>query len=141
MSNLTEQTHTLVIDRVFPHPPEKVWRALTESPLITQWLMNNDFQPVVGHHFSFRMDPVGGWDGVIESEVLVAEPTSRLVYTWATMGTNMVVTWTLSPEESGTKLKMEQSGFASTDSNEYRGAQWGWSSFLGKLETVLEGLS
>ncbi len=57
MSNPAESTRTLVIERVFPHPPEKLWRALTENPLITQWLMKNDFEPVVGRKFQFRSEP------------------------------------------------------------------------------------
>ena len=54
-----------------PHPPEKIWRALTEGKLIEQWLMENDFQPVVGHRFRFRATPVPNWNGIIDSEVLV----------------------------------------------------------------------
>ena len=66
-----------------PHPPEKIWRALTEGPLIEEWLMKNDFQPVVGHRFNFRSTPVPGWNGVIDCEVLVVEPNARLSYSWA----------------------------------------------------------
>jgi len=76
-------SRSLVIEREMPHPPEKVWRALTQGPLIEEWLMKNDFQPVVGHRFSFRSTPVPGWDGVIESEVQVIESNSRLSYSWA----------------------------------------------------------
>jgi len=62
MSSATEssnaaETRTLVVERVFPHPPEKLWRALTESTLLAQWMMNNDFEPVVGRKFQFRADP------------------------------------------------------------------------------------
>jgi uncharacterized protein YndB with AHSA1/START domain len=61
-----------VIEREMPHPQEKIWRALTEGPLIEQWLMNNDFQPQVGHQFNFRSTPVPGWNGIIDSKVLLA---------------------------------------------------------------------
>ncbi len=74
MTDTAAPTRTLVIERELPHPPEKVWRALTESQLIEEWLMKNDFQPVVGHRFNFRSTPVPNWDGIIDCEVLVVEP-------------------------------------------------------------------
>jgi len=88
----TAPTCTLVIEREMPHPPEKIWRALTEGQLIEEWLMKNDFQPVVGHRFNFRSTPVPGWNGVIDGEVLVVEPNSRLTYSWGTMGMETAVT-------------------------------------------------
>src|SRR5271156_7213710 len=109
----TAPTRTLVIEREIPLPPEKIWRALTQGALIEEWLMKNDFPPAVGHHFSFRSTPVPGWDGVIESEVLAIEPNSRLSYSWGTMGTTSVVTWTLTPTNAGTRVRMEQTGFRS----------------------------
>jgi uncharacterized protein YndB with AHSA1/START domain len=137
----TTQTHTLVIEREMAHPPEKIWRALTEGRLIQEWLMSNDFQPVVGHRFSFRATPVPGWNGVIESEVKVVEPQVRLVYSWGTMGMWSVVTWTLTPTESGTQVRMEQSGFPSEDGPNYKGAKYGWQKFIGNLERVAGGLA
>ena len=68
-----------------PHPPEQVWRALAEAPLIEQWLMKNDFEPVVGHAFNFRAPPMPHWNGVVDSEVLVVEPHERL-YAWNASG-------------------------------------------------------
>lgn len=136
----TAPTHTLVIDREMAHPPEKVWRALTQGPLIEQWLMTNDFQPVVGHQFTFRAKPVQNWNGVIESKVLVVEPYTRLSYGWTSMGLETVVTWTLTPTENGTHLRMEQSGFPSEEGPNFKGAKYGWNSFIGKLEHVVGGL-
>jgi uncharacterized protein YndB with AHSA1/START domain len=133
-------SRTLVIEREMPHPPEKVWRALTQGPLIEEWLMKNDFQPVVGHRFSFRSTPVPGWDGVIESEVQVIEPNSRLSYSWGTMGTMSVVTWTLTPTKAGTHLRMEQTGFRSEQDAAYKGATYGWTKFIGNMERVIGGL-
>ena len=98
----TATTRTLVIEREMPHPPEKIWRALTEGQLIEQWLMKNDFQPIVGHRFSFRATPVPNWNGIIDCEVLVVEPNSRLSYGWGSMGLETVVTWTLTPTAGGT---------------------------------------
>ncbi len=135
----TAPTRTLVIERELPHPPEKIWRALTQSPLIEQWLMKNDFQPTVGHRFNFRATPVPNWDGLIASEVLVVEPNSRLSYVWSSLGLETVVTWTLTPTPGGTHLKMEQSGFSTEPSADifYNGANWGWQKFIGNLEQLL----
>lgn len=136
----TAETRSLVIEKEMPHPPAKVWRALTEGQLIEEWLMKNDFQPVVGHRFSFRSTPVQGWDGVINGEVLVVDPPARLSYTWSTMGMQNDVAWTLTPTAAGTHVRMEQSGFGTNQEANYKGASYGWKNFIGKLEQVVEGL-
>jgi uncharacterized protein YndB with AHSA1/START domain len=140
MSNAAEGTRTVVIEKVFPHAPEKVWRALTESPLVAQWLMKNDFEPVVGRRFQLRSEPVPNWDGVIDCEVLVVEPAKRLSYSWSTMGLASEVLFTLTPADGGTHVRMEHSGFPSDQDAAYKGATYGWKSFLGKLEAVVAGL-
>jgi uncharacterized protein YndB with AHSA1/START domain len=129
-----------VIEKEFPHAPERVWRALTQGSLIKEWLMDNDFQPVVGHKFSFRSTPVPNWDGVIHSEVLIVEPNEKLSYTWATLGLESLVSWTLAPTSTGTLLRMEHSGFASDQDAAYKGATYGWRNFIGGLEKVVAGL-
>jgi uncharacterized protein YndB with AHSA1/START domain len=131
---------TLVIERVFPHPPEKLWRALTETPLIAQWLMKNDFEPVVGRKFQFRSEPVPNWNGVIDCEVLIVDRLKRLSYSWSSMGLDFVVLWTLTPGEGGTHLRMEQSGFRPDQQQAYKGANYGWQKFLGNLERVVAEL-
>jgi uncharacterized protein YndB with AHSA1/START domain len=131
---------TLVIERVFPHPPEKLWRALTETPLIAQWLMKNDFEPVVGRKFQFRSEPVPNWNGVIDCEVLIVDRLKRLSYSWSSMGLDFVVLWTLTPGEGGTHLRMEQSGFRPGQEQAYKGANYGWQKFLGNLERVVAEL-
>jgi len=136
MTNTTP-TRTLVIEREVPHPPEKIWRALTQSPLIEEWLMKNNFQPVVGHRFSFRATPVPNWNGVVDCEVLVVEPNSRLSYSWGSMGMESVVAWTLTPTKDGTLVRMEQSGFRSEEDANYKGARYGWQKFIGGLEQVV----
>jgi uncharacterized protein YndB with AHSA1/START domain len=133
-------SRSLVIEREMPHPPEKIWRALTQGPLIEEWLMKNDFQPVVGHQFNFRSTPVPGWNGIIDSEVLVLEPNSRLSYSWGTMGMKSVVSWTLTPTKGGTHLRMEQTGFRSEQDANYKGATYGWTKFIGNMERVVGGL-
>ncbi|HTJ30271.1 MAG TPA: SRPBCC domain-containing protein [Acidobacteriaceae bacterium] len=137
---MAENTATLVIEREFAQPIEKVWRALTESDLIAQWLMGNNFAPTVGHAFEFRMQPVGGWDGVIHSKVLVVEPIKKLSYTWGSMGLELVVNFTLTSAAGGTHLKMEQTGFPDNTGANYNGAKYGWTGFLGKMDSVVAGL-
>jgi uncharacterized protein YndB with AHSA1/START domain len=134
----TAATRTLVIEREMPHPPEKIWRALTQSSLMEEWLMKNDFQPEVGHRFTFRATPMPNWNGVIDCEVKVVEPHSRLSYSWGSLGMESVVTFTLTPTESGTHLRMEQSGFRPDQEANYKGANYGWRKFIGNLERVVE---
>jgi uncharacterized protein YndB with AHSA1/START domain len=136
----TAATLSLVIERELPHPPEKIWRALTQGPLIKEWLMENDFQPVVGHTFKFRSTPVPNWDGIIDGKVLLLEPNKKLSYTWTTMGHESVVVWTLAATSGGTLLRMEQSGFRSEQDANYKGATYGWKKFIGNLERVVAGL-
>jgi uncharacterized protein YndB with AHSA1/START domain len=136
----SDTTRPLVIEREMPHPPEKIWRALTQGPLIEEWLMKNDFQPVVGHRFNFRATPLPNWDGIIGSEVRVIEPNSRLSYSWDSMGLKTVVTWTLTPTEGGTHVRMEHSGFPSEQGAYYKGANYGWQKFIRSLERVVGGL-
>ncbi len=140
-TNPAETTRTLVVERVFPHPPEKLWRALTESPLIAQWMMKNDFEPVVGRRFQFRADPMPNWNGVVDCEVLVVDPLQRLSYYWGVgggdSGLQWVVLWTLTPAEGGTHVRMEQSGFGADQQAAYQGANYGWQKFFGGLERVL----
>jgi uncharacterized protein YndB with AHSA1/START domain len=138
-SNPAEGTRSVVIERVFAHSPEKLWRALTEGPLLAQWLMNNDFEAAVGRRFQFRSEPVPNWDGVIDCEVLVIDPLKRLSYSWGALGLDSVVNFTLTPAEGGTQLRMEQSGFRPDQEFAYKGATYGWQKFLGSLEKVLDG--
>ena len=141
MTSSFEDTRSLVFERRMPHPPEKIWRALTESTLIEEWLMKNDFQPVVGHKFTFRSDPMPQWDGVIDAEVIEVESHSRLSYTWSALGLKSVVTWTLTPVDGGTYLRMEQSGFRLDQEAAYRGANYGWQRFIGNLERLVGELA
>ena len=133
-------SRSLVIEKELPHPPEKIWRALTQGPLIKEWLMDNDFQPLVGHRFKFRSTPMPNWNGVIDSEVLVIEPNKKLSYSWNSMGLVSVVVWTLVASGGGTLLRMEQSGFRPDQETNYQGANYGWQKFIGGLERVVAGL-
>jgi uncharacterized protein YndB with AHSA1/START domain len=130
-----DATKTLVVERDLPHPPEKVWRALTQADLIADWLMKSDFKPVVDHHFDFRAD----W-GSVACQVLVVESNKTLSYTWAAFGLETVVTWTLTPTSTGTHLRMEQSGFRSETDANYKGAVHGWQKFIDSLQDVVARL-
>ena len=94
--------------------------------------MKNDFKPVVDHCFNLRAD----W-GTVDCQVLALEPTKTLSYTWAALGLESVVTWTLTPTSTGTHLRMEQSGFRPDQQQAYQGAGYGWQRFLATLEQVL----
>jgi uncharacterized protein YndB with AHSA1/START domain len=139
-------TRSLVVERKVPRPPEKIWRALTQGPLIEEWLMKNDFQPIVGHRFNFRARPMTHWNGVTDYEVLVVERNRCLSYRWnawgeeAAKGIKTVVAWTLTPTKGGALVRMEQSGFRPEDEAGYQGASYGWQRFIGCLERVAAGL-
>ena len=133
-------TRSVVIEKELPHPREKVWRALTQTSLIKEWLMDNDFQPAVGHKFQFRSTPMPNWSGIIDSEVLVVDPNKKLSYSWGSLGLESVVTFTLTPTDAGTHIRMEQTGFRDDQEQAYKGATYGWQKFIGNLEQVIAGL-
>jgi uncharacterized protein YndB with AHSA1/START domain len=131
------ETRCVVVERELPYPPEKIWRALTQPHLIEEWLMKNDFNPRVGHHFNLRRTPKPDVNIVVDCEVLVVEPNKTLSYTWSAFDLESVVTWTLTATSTGTHLRMEQSGFRPDQKQAYGGARGGWQSFFANLEHVL----
>jgi uncharacterized protein YndB with AHSA1/START domain len=138
---MNTETKSVVIERDLAHPPEKIWRALTQPHLLAEWLMQNDFKPAMGHRFNLRTQAYGDWNGIIDCEVLAIEPNKTLSYTWDSgngpLRVTTVVTWTLTPTDTGTHLRMEQFGFRSDQPQNYAGAKYGWQNFLAKLEQVL----
>jgi len=146
MTKPAATTRSIVIEREMPYPPERVWRALTQGALIEEWLMENDFQPVVGHRFNFRATPMPHWNGIVDCQVLVVEPNQRLSYSWnasgeeAASGLKTLVIWTLTPTKGGVLLRMEQLGFRPEDEANYQGASYGWQRYIGGLERVAAGL-
>jgi uncharacterized protein YndB with AHSA1/START domain len=139
MNEAASETRSVVVEREMPHPPEKIWRALTQPHLIAEWLMKNDFVPAVGHRFNLR----GDWGGVLDCEVLMLEPNRTLSYTWdfahedPAYALKSVVTFTLTPTQAGTHLRMEQAGFRPEQKQAFGGARAGWQQFFGKLEEVV----
>ena len=132
MSKASTETRTVVVEWEVPYPPEKIWRALTQSHLIEEWLMKNDFEPEPGHNFTL----CGDW-GSVDCKVQIVQPNKTLSYTWEAMGLESVVTWTLIPTSTGTILRMEQSGFRLDQEQAYQGAKHGWQRFFAALEQTL----
>jgi len=122
------------------HPPEKVWRALTDPVLLAEWLL-----PVIGLElepgaaFTFKTQPHPGWDGTVHCRMVEIDPPRRLSYTWV-VGDRVldtVVTFTLTPTASGTRLSLVQSGFRPDQKQNLGGARYGWQMMGGKLADVL----
>lgn len=132
MNDTGADIRNVVVEREVPHPPGKVWRALTEPHLIAEWLMQSAFAPVIGHRFRMSAD----W-GAIDCEVRTVEPERRLAYSWDAGELRSVVTWTLAPTPAGTLLRLEQTGFQVDQPRYFTGARAGWPRFLDALEQVL----
>ncbi|ODT06852.1 MAG: polyketide cyclase [Mesorhizobium sp. SCN 65-20] len=135
MTETMETTRSVVVERDFPYPPEKLWRALTQPHLIAEWLMNNDFNPVTGRRFTLSAD----W-GQVDCEVETVEENRALSYRWDTKDLRSVVTWTLAPTASGTSLRMEQRGFTTAQKSYFQGATVGWPRFFDQLGNVVAKL-
>ena len=146
---------TITMERVFPHAPEKVWRALTETDLIILWLMPNNFKPAVGHSFTFRVSipcqSSGAWDGVVHCQVLECTPLRRLRYSWKTSrsplsdgpvsGLDTVVTWSLERMKNGTLLRLTHEGFRSENAAAFDILRGGWVEKLTDLGSVVSVLA
>ena len=140
-------TQAIVIDEIFPHAPQVIWKALTSGELIGRWLMApNGFAPVVGSRFTFQTRPAGVWDGTIHCEVLEVVPHERLSYAWKGghdsndgYGSKLetVVTFTLAKAETGTRLRLVHSGFVlPKNDTAYRKMSEGWKDVVRKLDIV-----
>jgi uncharacterized protein YndB with AHSA1/START domain len=129
----------------FNHPPEKVWDYLTKAELMQEWLMKNDFQPVLGCDFQFRTNPIPSLnlDGIFHCKVLEIVPLKKLTYSWkggpdsATTTLDTLVVWTLEPKENGTELKLAQSGFKDENISIFSGMTGGWNQNVQKIIALL----
>jgi uncharacterized protein YndB with AHSA1/START domain len=141
-------TQDIVVDEVFPHAPETIWKTLTTGELIGRWLLMapTGFEPVAGTHFTFQTTPAGAWDGTIHCQVLEVMPNERLVYAWkgghegnVGYGSRLdtVVTWTLSKVENGTRLRLVHSGFVlPKNDTAFKNMSEGWKKVVRNLDTI-----
>jgi uncharacterized protein YndB with AHSA1/START domain len=134
------QTESISFEFDLHHSPEKVWRALTDPGLLTEWLL-----PVVGLKlepgaaFTFKTQPYPGWDGTVNCRILEIVAQEKLSYTWVVgdMVLDTVVTFMLTPTASGTRLSLVQSGFKPEQKQNFGGARYGWKVMGGKLVDLL----
>ena len=134
------QTESIVLEFDLQHPPEKVWRALTDPALLSEWLLPViDFSLDPGAAFAFKTEPHPGWDGTVKCRILEVEAHKKLSYAWVVgdMELDTVVTFTLSPTASGTRLSLVQSGFRPHQKQNFGGARYGWRMMGGKLVELL----
>ena len=140
-------TESVRREMLIPRPPEQVWRALTDRATLAEWMYPNDFEPRVGHHFTFQVpaNPKAGFDGlVVRCEVLECEPPSRLVFSWSVGGpvVNTRVSYRLEPADDGTRLYFEHSGFDRSQPHgdqALRGAEYGWARMFKQLAAIVAG--
>ena len=130
-------TRTVVVERQFAASAEKLWRALTQPHLIEEWLMKTDFKPIQGHQFTLSKNPAPEISVVIDCEVQTVDENKTLTYTWSAYGTETLVTFTLTPVEGGTILRLEQAGFPAANKAAIKGANASWPIFLTDLEKLL----
>lgn len=132
------QTDSISFEVDLNHPPEKVWRALTEPALMAEWLLPAlDLELGVGAAFTLKTQPYPGWDGTVNCRFVEIEPNRKLTYTWTVPFLETVVTFTLTPTTAGTRLSLVQSGFKPDQKRENGGARYGWNMMLGKLIDLL----
>jgi uncharacterized protein YndB with AHSA1/START domain len=136
------QTESVTFDFDLHHSPQKVWRALTDPKLLTEWLL-----PVVGLElapgaaFTFRAQPQPEWDGIVNCRFVEIEPQKKLSWTWVVGDIDTVLTFTLTPTESGTRLSLVQSGFKANQKKNFGGARYGWRMMGAKLVDLLARIS
>jgi uncharacterized protein YndB with AHSA1/START domain len=145
---LKSATQDIVVDEVFPHPPETLWRALTTGDLVARWLPMpaTGFEPVEGRRFTFRTTPAGAWDGVIHCQVLEVKPNERLAWSWkgghqGNVGygapLDTVVTFVLSKVETGTRLRLVHSGFVTPrNDTAFRNMGEGWKRIVATIGSI-----
>lgn len=146
---LKSDTQDIVIDEVFPHSPEAIWKTLTTGELIARWLMTpKGFEPVKGKHFTFQTRPAGAWDGTIHCQVLEVIPNERFVYVWkggdeGNIGygscLDTVVTWILTRVENGTRLRLVHSGFVTPkNDSSFKTMSEGWKKVVPSIGAIVD---
>lgn len=139
-------TRSIKKEVLIPQPREQVWRAITNRATLAEWMYPNDFEPCVGHRFTFRVpaNPEVGFDGLtVHCKVLECEPPTRLVFSWTAGGpvVDTRVSFRLEPDGDGTRLYFEHSGFDFSKpwgEQAYQGAGYGWAAMLKRLAAVAD---
>jgi uncharacterized protein YndB with AHSA1/START domain len=143
-------SHDIVVEEVFPHAPETIWKTLTNGVLIGRWIMMEPegFQPVRGARFTFRTKPAGAWDGTIECHVLEVVPNERLVFSWKSghegnvgygAPLDTVVTFTLARTGNGTRLRVVHSGFIRPKNDTaFNNMSDGWKKVVPRIRDVTD---
>lgn len=132
------QTVSIAFEFDLPHSPEKVWRALTDPELLAEWLL-----PAIGFElepdapFTFKAPPQPGWDGTVNCRFLEIEAHKKLSWTWVVGDIDTVVTFTLTPTASGTRVEIVQSGFKPEQKRNFAGARYGWKMMGSRLVELL----
>jgi uncharacterized protein YndB with AHSA1/START domain len=141
-------TKTIQKEMLFPQPRQQVWRAITDSASLAEWMFPNDFEPRLGHRFTFQVppNPKVNFEGLtVQCEVLECEPPGRLSFSWSAGGlADTRVSFRLEQEGDGTRLHLEHSGFDLSlpwGKQSYRGAELGWANMLQKLTAVVARLA
>ena len=146
---LHTRTQEIVVDEIFPHAPETIWKTLTSSELMARWLpmTPSGFEPVTGNRFTYQTTPAGKWDGTIHCEVLEVIPNERFAYSWkgghdsndGAYGSKLdtLVTFTLEKADGGTRLRLVHSGFVSPrNDSAYHGMSGGWSQVVPAIGAI-----
>ncbi len=132
------QTESISFELDLPHPPAKVWRALTDPALLTQWLLpvaELELEP--GAELTFQAEPQPGWDGIVSCRFVEIEAQKKLCWAWVAGDLDTLVTFTLTPTASGTRLDLVQSGFKPDQKRNWAGARYGWNMMGAKLVDLL----
>jgi uncharacterized protein YndB with AHSA1/START domain len=133
------QTEAIAFEFDLRHSPAKVWRALTDPVLLSEWLLPVvDLKLELGAAFTLKAQPQPGWDGIVNGQFVEIEAHKKLSYTWRVGDMDTVVTFALEPTDSGTRLSLVQSGFKPHQKNNFGGARYGWRLMGGKLGDLLD---
>ena len=152
MNQAARITRDIVVEEIFPHALETIWKALTSGGLIARWLMEpKGFEPVVGNRFTFQTTPAGEWDGTIRCEVLEVEPNRRFAHSWKGghdgnqgYGSRLdtTVTWTLEPVDGGTRVTLTHAGFElPRNETAYQNMGGGWKKVVPRLRAIANDLN
>ena len=138
-TTVASQTDAIAFEFDLHHSPKKVWRALTDPTLLAEWLLPViDLKLDPGAAFTFKTQPYPGWDGTVNCKLLEIDEPRKISYTWVVGEMlNTIVTFTLTPTESGTKLSLVQSGFTPDQKQNFGGARYGWKMMGGTLVDLL----